>query len=764
LKSRVNFRFILMTITIAWIAICYFIISVNVENSKKIKYEDVSQKIKNELKILIDEKQESILHIALSVSMNPQVKKSIFTNNFEKVGLQDFSLKLRENSTLKNIWFQVVSVDGTSLYRSWTKKRGDNLKNVRIDVVKFLKNPQITTSISVGKFDLTFKTMVPIYEGKKFIGIIETIAKFNSIALKMEYSGYDIAVVVDKKYKKQLINTFTRIFINDYYVANVNVKQNVLEFITSKTVEHFMYEDRYHIYKKSNNLISVYHLPDIHGNPMAYLILFSKLDNIDFNKIEQDRDKIIFFFILIYLIFLGGTYYLYVMKNKSFIEALNEELEQKVEDKTQVLNHLAHHDTLTNLPNRLLFLDRLNQDIIHSDRHHKSIYVLFLDLDYFKEVNDSFGHKAGDELLKEISQRLKKCVRREDTVARFGGDEFTILISSIDRAHIVFIAEKIIARIQEPIDLSGNTVCVTFSIGISSFPSDGDCADILLRNADTAMYKAKELGKNTYQFYHNDMTKVTLARLNMENNIRVAIKKEEFQVFFQPQIDATCNKVVGCEALIRWVHPTLGMIPPNEFIPLAEKSGLIVEIDTWMMKTAINIFNTIQKKYLHVEQLSLNLSMRQLESKNYVDKLKSILIETSFNPRCLELEITENQLMNNPESSISILNEIKKLGISIAIDDFGTGYSSLSYLKYLPINKLKIDKSFVDNLPNDEDDIAIVRSIITLAKSLNLKIIAEGIERQDQKDFLLNEGCPYMQGYFYSKPLNKEDFMVYLKN
>ncbi|MCF6173040.1 MAG: EAL domain-containing protein, partial [Campylobacteraceae bacterium] len=618
--------------------------------------------------------------------------------------------------------------------------------------------------ISVGKFDLTFKVIVPLYEGKKIIGLIETIAKFDSVALEMKKNGFDIAIVVDKKYKHQLINTFTRTFIKNYYIANKNIKANILKFIKSKSIEYFILHKNYYVDKNQDKFIIIYRLPDLYGKPMAYFIIFYKLSNIDMSDILNTRNNSILFFVFIYFLFLGGAYYLYSLHYKNLIEILNEKLKEKVKKKTEVLNHIAYHDNLTNLPNRLLFVEELQKSISRASRHKHSIYVLFLDLDRFKEVNDSYGHDLGDKLLKNMAKRLLRCTRKEDTVARLGGDEFTIVAEDINALDIVSIVKKIILKVSEPMDLEEHAFSITCSIGISNFPIDGDSVDILLRNADTAMYRAKELGKNTYQFYNKNMTEEILSRLHLINNLKKAIKNEEFVAYFQPQIDSISGKLVGSEALIRWLHPIEGIIPPDRFIMIAEEIGLIKNIDIWMMKKTIGIYKKLQKEGLNAGKLSLNLSIVQLESKGYIQELKSILKNSKFNPKDLILEITENQLMNNIENAKILLNEISKLGISISIDDFGTGYSSLSYIKHLPIDKMKIDKCFVDNLPNNKEDVAIVRSIIALAKSLNIELIAEGVEKKEQKDFLLKEGCSYIQGYYYSKPLRQDDFRVYLKN
>lgn len=764
LSIRLVALFSLLIVAFAFFA--FQTISKKTDELKYERYLDVSKSAKNELNTLIQEKQESLLHIALSMSENKILQESLFYNDATGLDLNSFAIKLREHSSLKNMWFQLIRADGTSFHRSWSQKRDDDLKNVRLDIVKMIKSPKIISSISVGKFDLSFKTMVPIYYKSRFIGIFEAMAKFNSIALKMQNSGFESAILVDKIYEKQLSDAYTKTFIDGYYVANTNVNKELLEFVRSKNIETLTTTDEpFYIDKVTNKFITIYHLNDVHDQKMAYFIMSKNLHEIKMDDIIQIRDNLIITFVTIFIFIVALFYYFYIKKYRNFIENLNVELEEKIREKTQSLEYLAHFDSLTSLPNRILFLDRLKQGIIHAKHHNENIYVLFLDLDRFKEVNDSFGHERGDDLLKSVSLRLRRCFDRDETIARLGGDEFAIIIGGLDANHIVELTQKIINTMQqEPININGNELYITFSIGISSYPVDGTTPEILLRNADTAMYKAKERGKNTYEFYNSNMTEQTFERLMLDSNIRRALEKQEFRAFFQPQIDAKNEKIIGVEALIRWYHPELGVISPMKFIPLAEEIGLIIDIDKWMMAETTKTLVYLKNSGLYDGKLSLNLSMKQLEDKNFIEEMFALLNKTKFDPKLLELEITESQIMKNPESAISILTEIKKMGVTISIDDFGTGYSSLSYLKRLPIDKLKIDRSFIKDVPHDEEDVAIVRSIIALAKSLKLELIAEGVESDEQKEFLLHEGCNNIQGYLYSEPLSIQNFEKYLKN
>lgn len=740
----------------------YLIITNRMEMLTFEKYQEVSTTMKNELKVLIQEKKEAVLYVTYALSYDSEVEKALLDHNSSLLQLSDFSKDLAKYTSMKNAWFQVVDAQGYSFYRSWTSKRGDDLKKVRVDIAKMIKRPRVSRTISTGKFDLTFKAMVPIYHEKKFIGFIETIAKVNSIAKKLEEKDILTAFVVDKSYKKQLTNSFTNTFINDYYIANEDVDSALFEYIKKEGIESFINNKMFYIDQTNNRLITLYHLPDILGQEMSYVFLAYNLNKLSFEQFIRYRDRFILFFIIIFISGTGLFYYLYVKRYERFISKVNENLEKSVQDKTETLHHLAHHDPLTGLPNRILFLDRLEQNIKHAKRKKKSVNVLFLDLDRFKEVNDSFGHEVGDKLLKEVTSRLLATVREVDTIARLGGDEFVMILEDMDTSSIVVVAEKLIDIMQMPFNIDNKELYVTFSIGVSRFPEDGRNSDVLIRNADTAMYKAKESGKNTYQFYNSEMTEATLERMNLENNLRRAIDKKEFQAYFQPKVNATTYKIVGMEGLIRWHHPSLGLISPVKFIPLAEELGLIIAIDMWMLENCLTTLKQWQEEDIYTGVLSLNLSIKQLENKDFVTELDALIHELEVSPESLDFEITEGQIMKDPESAINTLNAIKDLGISISIDDFGTGYSSLSYLKRLPIDTLKIDRSFVSELPYDEDDVAIVGSIIALAKSLNFDIIAEGVETQEQRDFLVQNGCTHFQGYFYSKALPADAYKEYL--
>jgi len=425
----------------------------------------------------------------------------------------------------------------------------------------------------------------------------------------------------------------------------------------------------------------------------------------------------------------------------------------------------ANHDSLTSLPNRTLLLDRLEQSIELSKREDKKLAVIFIDLDHFKEINDSLGHQVGDKVLVEISNRMTKKIRVSDTIARLGGDEFCVILNNIkDLESVSRVIESGMEVVKEPIVIDNHKLYVGMSVGVSIFPDDGEDVVELLKNADAAMYRAKENGRNGYHFYNEDMTVLATERIVLESALREALKNDEFIPYFQPQIDIKNRKIVGMELLMRWESPSMGLVSPAKFIPLAEHTGLIVELDRLVMKKAIKEFSTWYKKSLNPGRLSMNLAVKHLEADDFFDVLQDIIAVNGCCPKRLELEITESDIMNNPESSIAKLERISAMGIHLAVDDFGTGYSSLSYLKRMPINKLKIDKSFVDGLAHDEEDCAIAKTIIGLCSNLNLEVIAEGVEDQAQSDFLYKHGCNYIQGYLYAKPMKAKEMEEFLKN
>jgi diguanylate cyclase (GGDEF)-like protein/PAS domain S-box-containing protein len=426
------------------------------------------------------------------------------------------------------------------------------------------------------------------------------------------------------------------------------------------------------------------------------------------------------------------------------------------------MEYQAYHDSLTLLPNRLLFRDRITIALAHARRNGRSSAVMFLDLDQFKLVNDTLGHTVGDRLLQVIGTRLVTCVRAEDTVARMGGDEFTILLADLhDRRGATAVAQKVLEAVRHPVVVDEHELYVTTSVGIAIFPDDGDDAESLLKNADRAMYKAKELGRDNLQYATAAKLEIADGRLGLERRLRHALERDEFLVHYQPMVEIATGRVVGAEALLRWNHPENGLIQPEEFIPVAEETQLIVPLGAWVLRTACAQMKAWHDSGFPWLRVAVNLSPRQFQDRELVSTVERVLAETGFPAPFLDLEITESTAMQNAELSLSILNRLKEMGIRISIDDFGTGYSSLSYLKRFPIDTVKIDQDFVRDLTSD--DAAIISAVISMARALNLRVIAEGVETEEQLAFLRREQCAEMQGFLYSQPLTPAEFEKILR-
>jgi len=430
----------------------------------------------------------------------------------------------------------------------------------------------------------------------------------------------------------------------------------------------------------------------------------------------------------------------------------------------QQLSHMATHDTLTGLPNRLMFRQMLNQAIRSAQRHKWQLAVFFIDLDRFKAINDSLGHEAGDRLLQEIARRFKQSLRAVDVVGRLGGDEFVIFIEEVKKlSQVEVVAHKILSTAIKPMVLQGEECRVTASVGISIYPKDGEDEQSLMKNADMAMYVAKEEGKNNYQFYSKNIRSLSNERLSLETNLRRALERKEFSLQYQAMLDFKTGAITGVEALLRWDNPSLGSITPTQFIPVAEETGLIVPIGRWVMKTACAQNIAWQRQGLPPVCMAVNLSLRQLMDDNLLDDINAALAHSGMEPNLLELEITESMLMYDPVHLIAVLTNIKKLGVRLAIDDFGTGYASLAQIRRFPIDTLKVDRSFIHNLPQDSENRSITEAIIAMGKALSLTVVAEGVETQDQWDYLRNHICDEMQGFYFSKPIAPDQFADLLK-
>ena len=552
---------------------------------------------------------------------------------------------------------------------------------------------------------------------------------------------HDPVMVIDKNYQVKLMNTPIKKMMNNSNVTDITNPKCYEVFYNRSTpcdgIDHVCSLKEVISTKKS--ITVVHNHLDLQGIKHYFELSSAPLWNDEHNfigVIESSRDI------------------------TNHLRIQDELRKQK-----DILSFQVHHDILTQLPNRLLLLDRLKQSIKKAYRNKQKLAVLFIDLDHFKEINDSLGHNVGDQVLINAADRLKRCVRETDTVARLGGDEFTVLIEDIyDNDIVTDIAANIIEVLQKSFVVEEHSLYVTSSIGISLYPHDAESAGDLLRNADAAMYKAKDEGRNTYRFYTEDMTQKAFEHILMERNLRHALKNNDLIVYYQPQVNGKTNQIVGMEALVRWQHKELGLISPARFIPLAEKTGLIIPLGEQVFDQASEQMALWMKDYELTGRMSINLSFKQLQQENIVETLLAILKTNNCETQWIELEITEDHVMNNPERAIATLQKLQENGIEIAIDDFGTGYSSLSYLKHLPINKLKIDQSFVRDIAEDEDNRSIITSTISLAKNMKLNVIAEGVETIEQKQFILEQGCDLIQGYYYSRPVPEKEMTELLNS
>lgn len=448
---------------------------------------------------------------------------------------------------------------------------------------------------------------------------------------------------------------------------------------------------------------------------------------------------------------------LFLSKSESALKKAIEKLQDEVleHEKTQEqIKYIAYHDTLTGLPNRNLLNELLVHSITLAERNNKCMAVLFLDIDGFKMINDSKGHGMGNQILQEVAERLLKTLRKSDVIARHGGDEFIVIIEELDNCSgVELIANKIINCFQEPFHLENQDYFLTTSVGVAVYPADGQTPDMLIKNADIAMYKAKENGKNQYLFCTPVMKDVANETMELSTNLYRAIEKNELELYYQPQLSCHNNQIMGVEALIRWRHPVMGLISPAKFIPIAEKTGLILPIGEWVLRTACQQNKKWQEQGLPKIRMGVNLSLRQFHNNDLLNLVESVLKETKLAPQYLELEITETIAMKEKSYIINTLNAFRQIGVSIAIDDFGTEYSSLSYLKHLPVDRLKVAMQFIRGIGIDHKDEALAKGIIVLAKSIGMNVIAEGVETKEQLEFLKNHNCDEIQGYYFFKPL-----------
>lgn len=466
----------------------------------------------------------------------------------------------------------------------------------------------------------------------------------------------------------------------------------------------------------------------------------------------------------------------YLVKGNIDSQILERSIRYAIEHrkaKDQIL-HMAYYDSLTDLPNRVSFKDMVNKAINIDDYAGTLSAIMFLDLDNFKRINDTFGHTAGDALLKEVAERLTSCLRKEDcvarnvkdeqsdAVARIGGDEFTILLTVDEIQDIAKVAQRILDTLSDPFDIESTDLFVTASIGIAIHPIDGEDVESLLKNADAAMYHAKSKDKNNYKFYKKTMNEAALRRLTIENNLRRAVEDNNFSLYYQPKMEISTGRIIGMEALIRWSHPEMGEITPTEFIPLAEETGLILQVGEWVLRTACLQSKAWQQAGIAPLRVSVNMSGKQLRHQNVIGTVAAIMDDTGIDPDSLELEITESVVMESVDYTLDILDELKKLGVRLAMDDFGTGYSSFSYLKRIPMDVIKIDRSFIQDITIDPHDRTIISAIIVMAHSLEMEVVAEGVETEKQLSFLCTKKCDEMQGFLLSRPMPPDEATEFL--
>jgi diguanylate cyclase (GGDEF)-like protein len=561
------------------------------------------------------------------------------------------------------------------------------------------------------------------------------------------------------------------------YKRLINVSQDYISLID----EHYVYQAVNDAYLKARNKT----LQEVLGQNVAE-VWGQQVFN-DFIKDKVDRclrgevvnDQSVFEFRESETDYMDVTYYpCYGHEGRiAHVVVISRNISNMIEDikrSEAKITHLTYYDTLTRLPNRLQLMDRLALEISHAKRTKKMLAVLFLDLDHFKRINDTFGYKAGDELLETVASRLSQQLRQSDTVSRMdynvqdvgdsvsrvGGDEFSIIIPRLSEGQLAtIVAKRILDVMKAPFVIQNQELRMTTSIGISLYPNDGHDVEILLQNASTALYRAKDRGRDNYQFYSPAMNEMALERIELENNLHHALEQNEFLLYYQPQYELRTSKIVGMEALVRWNNRDKGLIPPNSFIPLAEETGLILSIGEWVLRTACKQAKALQDEGFTPLRVAVNLSARQFQDPDLIEKVSLILKETGLPPNDLELEITESAMIQDVDNAISILHDLKKMDITIALDDFGTGYSSLTYLKKFPIDTLKIDRSFVSDIDvRNADSLAIVAAIVAMARKLRIRAVAEGVESEEQLSFLQGQECDEVQGYLLSPPIPAPDF------
>ena len=718
--------------------------------------------VKNIIKKNIDNKIIDIKRILTSLSKVSQSNQEMTSSSFS-IFMQDL---LKQSPHINNVMYASKVLDKDKIsFESYMKDNG--YYNFNISSYDKEKNKIIHPPMR--EYYTPIVLLEPSsYKFTKYIGY----DIFHNKSLQESFDKATETAKVISENANIFNNTDALFFIKSVYFGESTPlsKDNRIDNLKGF---YILNVDIAKILKEYTELYQKYELHIISSSDIEYYVNKEKNSDMDtvkslsfLIKLDDTTDKHLYVTRDIQLHDINLKIILFILVMLAIVHLLVIFIVEKNTFVKKELSYKATHDDLTGLTNRNYFKN-IVEDIIdnHYIEPNNISAILFIDLDKFKDINDTLGHKFGDEVLIEISKRFKAIMRNNDTICRHGGDEFLIVIKDISHMEdIIHIVRKIMDNVSEPIHLEQQTINLTISMGISLFPNDGNTVDDLLKNADSAMYKAKDEGRNTFKFYTDDMTSEIMKKVTLENDLREALIDEDFIVYYQPQYNANTNNIIGMEALVRWENKNKKIISPMEFIPMANETGLIVELDRLVMNKAIKQFSIWKDLNLNPGVLSLNLSMKHLKREDFIEYLQNTILENQCIYADIELEIIEDEIMEDPLGSIAKLKIIKESGIKISIDDFGTGHSSLAYLKNLPISKLKIDRAFIKDLPDDTFDIAISRTIIELAKNLHLDVIAEGVETIEQKDFLLKNGCEKIQGFYYAKPMPANEMEMLLNN
>lgn len=858
----------------------------------QVRYQQTASNAEKLLQSSLDAQQEQIALAALFLSKDSQIVNVLKSKDSRNLDFSKVFARGQKFGGLHNARIQIIDAEGISLYRSWTSKVGDRISEKRLDLQLFFQQPKIMHSLSIGKYNLTNKTIVPIYEGDILLGAFEVIGLLDSVIEDLHKAGIEFLALADRKFKAQMLDQNPARYVDNQFIINFPKYANIIEALKAKQVYKVAHQQDFYICEKPNWFVSFKPMQSIEGSPMAVFYLFQPLDKVNATILTTPKQAYMAWILgfLIFILAYWGRYFykksldssadqrhlqsqvknseqqvlqqakfwqevidgvedvtmvvhqkgkeslmnktasdLMSIRHKNGTQCLQclqnlqhgqvcfdnercpvqqsylqkekittveeivinreprfyeftatpviaengevtevvevghditsyEKNKQKLHLQRQKLNEIAFYDSLTGLPNRRLFLEQLEKSIELAKRKHSKVALMFLDLDLFKQINDSHGHEVGDQVLIHCAQRLQSVLRKTDFVARLGGDEFTIIIEHFNNEEVLGdIVNTVLTAVSEPCSVGSQDFFITVSIGISLFPNDGHSIHDLLKNADTAMYQAKDSGRNSYAFYNQAMTRAAVERIQLEMQLRRAIENHEFTVFYQPQYEIQTQNISGFEALIRWQHPDKGLTYPDEFITVAEETGMIAKIGEVVMEEAMLTIRDWHLNNLTSGRMAINISSKQFANRELLQTLKALLHKTQCQPEWIELELTETAVMKNPTLGAELLQEIKAMGVTISIDDFGTGYSSLTQLRNMPIDKVKIDQSFIMQLPYDNEDIEITKTIIAMAQNLGLEMIAEGIENADQSEFLNNSGCLNAQGFLFSRPLPREE-------